>query len=876
MGKQRNSWLLLVLFILPAVCFSQKILPPSLNNNQQKLAPVLRQKAPPSIGNRYRVQVTNPVEFANWLRHKLPIATLQKQSETTNIFLLANLSSSDVTKILHCSLVKYVDVPDRIPQEELILRNTDLTANNVTAVHAKFPALKGNGLAASIKENPFDTTDIDLKNRIIRTSALKGTATMHATTMATLLAGAGNSAPSGRGVAPNARLASSDFSNLLPDDASTLVTQEISVQNHSYGVTPENYYGLEAQAYDQQCRENPLLMHVFSAGNAGDQAINTGLYANLAGWANLTGQFKTSKNTLSVGATDTSGQISPLSSRGPAYDGRIKPELVAFGEGGSSESAALVSGMALLVQQAYREQTGTLPTAALVKAAFINSADDLGRPEVDFEAGFGQADALGAVQAIQEKRFFTGQVTSNQVATFTIPVPTNSQLLKVTLVWHDLEAEPNAPKALQNDLDLTLINNTTNKHWLPWVLSSYPHPDSLRLPARRAADHLNNVEQITLTQPVNGSYEIQVKGFQVVQGAQAFSVVYEVQTEELTWNYPTSGTWLQTGGRHRLRWQNLASNPSSGKLEYRLLPHGAWRVINDKVAITTNQFDWQVPDTTAFAQLRLTTGNKEVVSDTFNLAPALPLQVGFNCGDEVLFFWPKQAGVSEYQIYQLGDLYLEPLTRTADTTFLVNKNTSKSNYYAVAPVWQGVVGPRSYTLDYTQAGCYVKSFLPRQLVTDTVAFEVELSTYYGVQTVSLEKIENGIFRTVQTISPENQVNFTFFDPTPRSGRNEYRVRVLAQMQASFYSQTEGVFYTQPEFIQLFPNPITRGNDVNIVVESDAEVPIEVYDQLGRKVNQFNELGVVKAIPTTNLKPGMYFIRVQSANNKWLVARLVVL
>ncbi len=68
-----------------------------------------------------------------------------------------------------------------------------------------------------------------------------------------------------------------------------------------------------------------------------------------------------SKNTLSVGAVDSQGKVSPLSSRGPAYDGRIKPELVAYGEGGTSEAAALVSGVSLLLQQAYREQQNHLP-----------------------------------------------------------------------------------------------------------------------------------------------------------------------------------------------------------------------------------------------------------------------------------------------------------------------------------------------------------------------------------------------------------------------------------------------------------------------------------------------------------------------------------
>ena len=57
------------------------------------------------------------------------------------------------------------------------------------------------------------------------------------------------------------------------------------------------------------------------------------------------------KNILTVGATDSFSIVAALSSKGPAHDGRVKPELVAFGEDGSSGAAALVSGTSLLLQQ---------------------------------------------------------------------------------------------------------------------------------------------------------------------------------------------------------------------------------------------------------------------------------------------------------------------------------------------------------------------------------------------------------------------------------------------------------------------------------------------------------------------------------------------
>ncbi|WP_460504245.1 S8 family serine peptidase, partial [Hymenobacter agri] len=218
--------------------------------------------------------------------------------------------------------VEFVDVATRRAQEERRLSNSDLSVNAITAVHARFPELTGQGLTASVKEQPFDPDDIDLKGRAVNPGAFTKPYSEHATAMATLLGGAGNSDPLGRGAARAVRLATSSFANFLPDDGAQLTQAGVSVQNHSYGVgSIENYYGLEAQAYDQHTQQFPQLLHVFSAGNVGTAASPDGSYKGIARFANLTGQFKMSKNTLTVGATDPSGQVAALSSRGPAHDG---------------------------------------------------------------------------------------------------------------------------------------------------------------------------------------------------------------------------------------------------------------------------------------------------------------------------------------------------------------------------------------------------------------------------------------------------------------------------------------------------------------------------------------------------------------------------
>ena len=322
-----------------------------------------------------------------------------------------------------------------------------------------------------------------------------------------------------------------------------------------------------------------------------------------------------SKNTLTVGATDPSGQVPALSSRGPAYDGRIKPELVAYGEGGSSEAAALVSGISVLLQQQYRDQhAGTLPPAALVKAVLLNSADDLGRPEVDFVSGFGQADALGRHEHHARRPLFRRQRGAGQPSRYSASsVPAGQQQLKATLVWSDPEAAANAAPALVNDLDLELVAVGTGQRWRPWVLSAYPHADSLALPARRGADHLNNVEQITLALPAAGTYELHVRGYAVPQGPQAFSLAYEVSAPGLDLDcIPCAPI---TCARYHHHPALAVERPGRRHRPPRIPPRGPARagsVLTAAVPLAANRFTWAVPDTTTLAQLRLVSGSRRV------------------------------------------------------------------------------------------------------------------------------------------------------------------------------------------------------------------------------------------------------------------------
>ena len=827
-----------------------------------RLAPGVARLARHSTGSQtVRVQVRDAAAFRQWASQALPALKLPPPASPAQVLTIRQVTPAQLAALAAAPLVEFVDVPDRPAHDERLLNTADLTVNNLRAVQRRYPALTGQGLAVSIKENPLDPTDLDFRGRLLNTPAGAVIESAHASIMATLIAGGGNSGPAGEGAARLASIASSSYANLLPDANADLTRLGVSVQNHSYGTGIENYYGLEALGYDQQTRQLPTLLHVFSAGNSGNLASPDGTYKGLAGVANLTGQFKMSKNSLAVGATDALGQVAPLSSRGPAYDGRVKPELVAYGDAGSSDASALGSGTVLLVQQAYRDQTGALPPASLVKAALINSARDVGRPEVDFVAGFGQLDALGAVRTVLEKRCLAGSVAQGQEQLLPLTVPPGTQQLKITLTWTDTEAAANAPLALVNDLDLDVLAPGGTSRWLPWTLSAYPSSDSLARPARRRADHLNNVEQVTVSLPAAGTYQLRVRGYAVPSGPQAFSVAYEVAAPGFEWLVPSAIRNVRPAQTTLLRW-NYAGPATAARLEYRPVGRASWRPVAASLDPAQRTFAWAAPDTTTLAQVRCLIGSQAYVSDTFALARPLPVRVGYVCTDETLLSWPATPGATQYQVYRLGATAPEPFKLVADTLLQLAPALSAGPYFAVAPVLGGRLAERGPTTNLAEAGvrCYIRSFLPRFPIADSAQLVLALGTLYHLQAVQLQRLGPSGFQTIQTLSPVTRLTTVFTDLTATVGLNRYRILGQTTAGRTFFSDTIDVQLVRRGELLVFPVPVAVGQELQVAGEPGVPLQLALYDALGRLVRTSLVEGALNPLTTTGLRAGVYVLR----------------
>ncbi|MCU0404839.1 MAG: S8 family serine peptidase, partial [Chitinophagaceae bacterium] len=490
----------------------------------------------------------------------------------------------------------------RNPVTESLIQRYDHSLNRISLAQRWFPQINGKDFVLSIKERSFNLKDADLINRSFTTSYSPNTVDLHATEMATLAAGSGNSGMSGLGVATKSILTPASFQNLMPEPLNYYTSNRISVQNHSYGTGIENEYAEDAEAYDLSTWQHPVLLHVFSAGNQGSSTAINGRYAGIAGFSNLTGSFKMSKNSISVGATDSFLQIETLSSRGPAHDGRLKPELVAFGVDGSSGAAALVSGSALLLQDMLFRQTGSIPPASLIKSLLITGAKSHGSEGPDYVYGYGHLDIFNSLKVTDQLQYLHDSISNGNQKSFSLTLPENTALLKVTLCWSDTSGRTGTNKALINDLDLSVTDPNTTIY-LPWTLSAFPHADSLKKTALRLRDTLNNTEQVTIKNPISGTYNVRINASMLTTAKQSWSISWDIiKADTFYFTNPVSNVPTESGEHGIIRWNHSFPEGTTGTLEYRFIENNNWITVSNSIDISKYFHTITLPDEISLMQ----------------------------------------------------------------------------------------------------------------------------------------------------------------------------------------------------------------------------------------------------------------------------------
>lgn len=668
-------------------------------------------------------QVRIWVRYYEGVSHSQVVAQLKTQykvtgeNESENI-VEVTLSPSKIKSLATLPYIYYVQEMEDPGQTENYTGRTDHRSNSLQSSYPGAPAYDGTGVLVGHGDDGRIGPHIDFTGRMTQPTAGASTGD-HGDHVAGIIFGAGNLDPTGKGNAPGAEIYYQSYPDNLNDADQNYSGLGVRVTVSSYSNGCNAGYTNFTRQMDQDAIDNPNMIHVFSAGNSGTSNCGYGA-GNL--WGNVTGGHKIAKNVIAVANLNASDIITTSSSRGPAEDGRIKPDVAAVGSNvysttdpnlytfktGTSMSCPGVGGVMAILYEAYKDHNaGVEPKTGLIKAILMNTCDDLGNPGPDFIYGYGRVNTRRAYGLIESQSYITNTITNGATKTFQIPVPNNTAEARIMLYWPDLPASTVAQYALVNDLDMEIDFAGTN--YKPWVLDPTPVAANLNANAVRAVDSLNNIEQITINNPGTGDITVTVDGSNIPGSAQEFYIVYEFVKDEIVLTYPVGGEEFVPGETEMLRWDAPEGNTTFG-LEYSTDAGTTWSVISNSISAGSRFFNWNVPNTIdGNYKIRLTRGGQTDVSPgVFTVVNTPPgLAFSSSCPDSITLTWNPVNGATGYIVYKLGAKYMDSVTTTLTTFAKVPQSLGLTEWYSVAAMTQNNgVGRRAFAIEKAPAGVF--------------------------------------------------------------------------------------------------------------------------------------------------------------------------
>ena len=655
-------------------------------------------------------------------------------------------SVSCLPYVAHLELAPGPGEPDDVPGRGLHRSN---------AIDTEFPSGRhytGEDVNVLVRDDGIVGPHIDFQGRTSQ-EGVAGQGIDHADGVSGIFAGAGNRDPRMRGMAAGAFLYVLNYQEDFLDNTLPLhIDHNVLVTNSSYSNGCNDGYTANAATVDQQLHDYPTFLHVFSAGNAGTQDCDYGAGGT---WGNITGGHKQAKNSIATANVYADASLVNSSSRGPAYDGRIKPDISAHGQGqfstdpdnaysafsGTSAAAPGIAGITAQLHQAYREaNSGQIAEGALLKAIMLNTANDLGNPGPDFKFGWGHVNAYRAALAIEEGRYFSGAIDQNVANTHSITIPDGVKQAKIMVYWNDKEASELALKALVANLDAHLTN-TDGDVFLPLVLDPTPTPAILNLPAVPGIDSLNNMEQITLTDPPAGEYTLQVDGTEVPFAEQKYWVVYEFITDAITVTYPIGGEGLAPGDAGIIHWDAFG-NEGNFAVEYSTDSMATWTTMST-LSGSVRLLNWTVPDVVtgeAFVRVSRDTVSGQSQQPFSIVDVPANLEITQVCPDFIRLEWDSVPGASAYDIFLLGQFYMDSIGTTTAFSYevpTINVNPTLDHWVSVRAVGDnGIRSRRAVAIPWNEGlfNCPLDKDLavmeivsPTGAITSCGSLEVDIS-----------------------------------------------------------------------------------------------------------------------------------------------------
>lgn len=663
------------------------------------------------------------IRQSDLLPHLAADGILVERFNGYNNFFKASIKKDKIAEIAALPYISYLELrpAPAVPDDDL--GRALHRSNVVDASYTGGRSYTGEGVGVLVRDDGGLGPHIDYHGRLYQEFIDDGPGGTHGDGVAGLLAGAGNFNPMNRGMAAGADIHALNYvADHLDETMDLFFNEGVLVTNSSYSNGCNGGYTTITETVDQQIFNNPTLLHVFSAGNSNNNDCGYGAGDQ---WGNITGGHKIGKNVIATANLNADATLVASSSRGPASDGRIKPDISANGRnqvstdpnneyspfGGTSAAAPCIAGVTAQLHDAHRQLNGGVTAeSALLKAVLLNSANDLGNVGPDFKYGWGHVNALRAVQTLEEGRYFSASVDPGSTNTHSLDIPADVLQAKVMIYWKDQEGSTSAAIALVNNLDAKVLDPSGNEN-LPWVLDPTANPVNLDLPATTGTDFLNNVEQVAMNNPVAGTYTIEVTGTELPFGTHEYYVVYEYLTEDIKLTYPIGGEGFVPGEMERIHWDAYGES-GMFELEYSTDGGGTWTSIGTSNA-DARMFDWTVPnDFTGEAKVRITRGSSESISEANFSISTLPtgLEVLTVCPDYIELGWNEMTNATSYQIFALGEKYMDSVGVTSDLTIQIPianpADISLERYFAMAALGPNELESRRTIAIYYPGGIF--------------------------------------------------------------------------------------------------------------------------------------------------------------------------
>ncbi len=753
-----------------------------------------------------------------------------------------------ISELASNPLIQWIEPISAPNKSESTIGNNTFRSNAINTQYLEGRKYDGRGITIGLADDGVIGPHIDFEGRAtINTIENAG---IHGDMTSGIAVGAGNLDPTVGGTAPGADLQVFRIGNLIflssnghiLNAVENLNNLDITITSTSYSQGFGGEYNTTTEFADQQVYENPVIAHVFAGGNSGTQDHG---YGAGPGWGNISGGMKAGKNTVCVGNLDLNDNLIFSSSIGPAADGRIKPDICAIGDGnystnenntfqrGSGTSAACpaIAGIFAQLSQAYKENNDdAVPESGLIKAAILNTAEDLGNPGPDFRFGWGRANALKAARIIEDKRYMSDNMEQGLNQTHLITVPENVSELRIMTYWTDLEGSPNSALALVNDINMQVVSPSGDVY-NPWILDPTPDPTALNTEAIRGIDNLNNMEQVTLGQPVAGEYMVNLDGFSIPQGPQKYYVLYDFIFDEVELTYPLGGEGFVPGETEIITW-DASESDAPFTVEY-TLDGGATFINIGTIQGNNRRLEWFVPDVISNeVKIQISReGSTSISNENFTIVDApINLEIVRVCPDTVEFTWDPVDEIEQYEISQLGEKYMDSIGFSNTNSFIITGlNPNEDHWFSVRSLVSGSKGRRAFAVNKPPgtANCVLNNDVEMvQLIspfeggvtscTDSENTRVSLRiANLGLESVSNIDLNYQINNepvvtesfTTDLITGEED-NFTFTTLADLSGLESYEIAIWASLSndENFFNDTlrENSRIFQTEVVSTFP------------------------------------------------------------------------